>query len=419
MPINQGSWWLIRYHVPGPPIWHSRLAILENPNQPTQVFICTPDGDTYVEQLVISADNAEVVQLAAFRTYPAHVPAAQVHEFIIVPDAARRATMSVAACVEFAIPITADVLSWDPLGLAAPGAIGPAAAAGGGGLGGLMAALGPAPGPGVGGGLRHLPAPPAVAAAGAAGALVPAAPAAAAVAIPGAPAPALAAVGVPPAAPAPVAAVPAAFVDARVCDIAKDALGNRFRDFREATNLLAEDGWPDWPITGPRTTRWLCQYFIAQGHTPLTWFARFKADGGLTFQHEGIEELERNCKILTTSLCYDQLNGSNLASLEFVSRAIQVTSHSYRHLFGGGREDAFERSLMFGSSLSDASVPLSPLLREHMATELARRNALDKERRKAQETRNALGSDVGGGGRGRSRGNKGGRGAQGAKDDGV
>ena len=146
---------------------------------------------------------------------------------------------------------------------------------------------------------------------------------------------------------------------------------------------------------------------------PTTWVGRFKVDGNLAYHEEGVEELERNCKVLQTAACYDQLMASNLACLELVSRAMQTTAYSCRSHFARAREDSFERNLMYGSVLGDTNVPLCPFLCEHVALEMGMRNALDKERRKAQEIWSALGAEpTDGGGRGRGRGGRGQKGKE-------
>ena len=101
-----------------------------------------------------------------------------------------------------------------------------------------------------------------------------------------------------------------------------DARGVRHRDFREAVNLLVEHQWPDWKVVGPRTCLWLCQFFIALALTPLSWFTKFRSDAGITFMDEGVEELERNCRMLETALVYDQINVADLASFEHLARSI-------------------------------------------------------------------------------------------------
>ena len=380
--VNPGDCFLIRYNIGGNPIWHERVVVATNPANGSEHYIVTPDEDEYREDVTIGADVAEVLWLTHYGAHPPHVPGASVYRFANLPDVARRAELAINAYRDFGVALPAAALAWD-VTRNAPVAPPPV------GLGALRAALGAG---GAAGGGVLAPAPvagPAVVA----GALAPVAPAAPVIA------PVVAAV-------APVPAVPpVATNDARVMAPVYDALGNRFNEFRNAVQGMQEYPWPDWPVPGPRTVFWLCNWYVSMGFTPTSWFGRFKADGGLSFADEGVESLERDTKTLQIGICFDQLNAANVACLELVARSIQVTAYSYRDHFRGTRDDSYERSLMYGSVLGDSLVPVSPALSDHISAEMAKRNAREKERRKAQENREASGSSGGrGGGRDRGRG---------------
>ena len=379
-------------------VWHSRLVVAARPGGPADhCYVVTPDDDHYEEELFVSPDVAMVHWLSHWKSYPAAVRARDVYEFAAMPTAARRLELCGAAFTCFNSPVVAGAAAWAPQ-LVAPAAVLPVTGGPGPAPGGLAAQAAILPGPGgfaaqaatlpggvlgpaLGGGLGAL----ALALGG-----TPAAPGALAV-------PAVAVLPGAPAVPAPAAAVAVAALpagplgDVRILAITYDSLGVRFKEFREAVNSMREDAFADWPVPGPRTLLWLLRFFLQNSGSPLAWFGKFKADGDLSYFDEGIEELERSLRFLQTAACYDQQNLANSASAELVARSVQVTVYAYAYKFIGDREDAFERGLMYGTgSQGEGCLPVCPALREYLAGELQKRNAIDKERRKAQEGREHL-----------------------------
>ena len=84
----------------------------------------------------------------------------------------------------------------------------------------------------------------------------------------------------------------------------------------------------------------------------------------------------------------------------------------YMDRFEGNRDDSFERGVLFGTGVGEGSLPICPKLKQYMVAELQRKNAVDKEKRKAQEQRALLAAERkanpgGGGKRGGGRGGNG------------
>ena len=57
-------------------------------------------------------------------------------------------------------------------------------------------------------------------------------------------------------------------LDARVLSIERGAQGQRHREFRSTSGELSETEWAGWPLTGPRTTRWVVGYIAATDGNP-------------------------------------------------------------------------------------------------------------------------------------------------------
>ncbi|CAK0908584.1 unnamed protein product, partial [Prorocentrum cordatum] len=343
--LAEGDFLAVRYRVGGRRLWHRRLVVALVPGGTTVAGIMTPDLDEYDEDVADQANIAEWTMLPLGTIGPA-APAMgndDVYDFRHIPlqaavDAARTAAYARRGAVPvgpIVVNLAGRVGAGAPVGAAPPAAGGAAAAAaggpgGGGGLAGLVAALGgPAGGPAVAAAAPAALVPVAAPAAPAAGAGAPPAGPGAAAAILGAPvAPAaLAAPGAPAAAAAaPAAGAPAAPAvagpggDARIFGVVVDARGVRHVDFRTAVTRMTELPWPDWPVRGPRTLRWVAEFMAQRSGT-----SGDPPDG-----------LRR--------LTYDQERATNLAHLELVARSIQVQEEKYRFLVEPDDASAADRS---------------------------------------------------------------------------
>ncbi len=69
--MELGSYPLVRYELPGPPIWHERL-IIGTSRQPGWRAICTPDGDTYMEDYRPTNNDIAEFRATAGHGIPVH-----------------------------------------------------------------------------------------------------------------------------------------------------------------------------------------------------------------------------------------------------------------------------------------------------------------------------------------------------------
>ncbi|CAK0857379.1 unnamed protein product, partial [Prorocentrum cordatum] len=383
--LAEGDFLAVRYRVGGRRLWHRRLVVALVPGGATVAGIMTPDLDEYDEDVADQANIAEWTMLPLGTIGPA-APAMgndDVYDFRHIPlqaavDAARTAAYARRGAVPvgpIVVNLAGRVGAGAPVGAAPPAAGGAAAAAaggpgGGGGLAGLVAALGgPAGGPAVAAAAPAALVPVAAPAAPAAGAGAPPAGPGAAAAIPGAPvAPAaLAAPGAPAAAAAaPAAGAPAAPAvagpggDARIFGVVVDARGVRHVDFRTAVTRMTELPWPDWPVRGPRTLRWVAEFMAQRSGTPTAHHQRWLAETGLDPADPGVEIHQTGCVILET-----------------------VQEEKYRFLVEPDDASAADRSAMMGTSQLAGSACVCPALRDYLASELQKEMAVAKERRKA------------------------------------
>ena len=194
--------------------------------------------------------------------------------------------------------------------------------------------------------------------------------------------------------------------DLRIMAVQTDVRGQRHRPFSEAARLLVEMPFADWPIDGPRTLIWVVLFILRVAGTPLAWHQKFRTDGDLDDDEPGVGNHEMMCRLLEIGLCYDQLHGSNLASMELVARSIQTENERYRYRFESSEDAELNHNLMIGMTHGRGHICVCPALRDHVSAQLQKEAAIAKERRKAREERALAaggGADPGGGGGGRGK----------------
>jgi len=195
-------------------------------------------------------------------------------------------------------------------------------------------------------------------------------------------------------------------VDARVLEVARTSDGMRHRDFRDAVARLSQSDWDSWPINGPRTFLWCCR-FIAEGDVhPRARHLRWKAAANVSGSDAGVAEHEMIMRIVELTLCYDQLQGAELASMEMLIRKAQLIElkHRDRVLAAAVGQVEDDAHLYLGTGQTRGLLMIDPKLEEFVSSELSKEAATAKERRKMKEERAlakppANSSQPGGGGK--------------------
>ena len=363
-------------------------------------YVClTPDQDLWVES--VFADMVDILGVyvrPADRTMPFLLPpdGTYLHDFVAGPTIAQwdgllylgqKAGNDERIARGLAAPLPGPAGGAAGVGPAAvPGAIVPILpiaagvvppAVGGGGLGALIGAIGGVAPilPPVGGGIVGAPLP--------AAAIPPVGPAAA-------PAPAVA-----PAAPvAAVAGTPGGWtaplappIDQRVMNVKYDHAGKRFRECRDALSIMQEqEKWDDWPITGPRTTRWCIDHMVLHAGSPKGWHQRWMSEMKLNLHDPGVEVHELCCSALELLITYDQFHVANCAAAEKLSRDLQMQEERYADRVQSAQNGSDEAAIFSGVG-TRGNLCICPELKAHVAEELKSMTAVSKERRKAREER--------------------------------
>ena len=179
-------------------------------------------------------------------------------------------------------------------------------------------------------------------------------------------------------------------LDARVLSVARSATGERRRDFRTVKDDLTESEWAGWPLNGPRTVRWVVDYIAATDGNPRGRHTRWKRDANLKTGDAGVAAHEMAMRALQFAIEFDQLNVSELSSMEFLCRQTQLSElkHRERMIQADPSDDYGEDSYLYlGISQTRGQVMMHPALEEFVSSQLEKEGRVLKERRKLQEER--------------------------------
>ena len=171
--------------------------------------------------------------------------------------------------------------------------------------------------------------------------------------------------------------------DARVLPVQRDEMTQeRWRDWKSLAGMIGEPLFPDWPLEGPRTTKWLVKEIAKSGEGPLQHHQRWKTHLRTDDGDRSVHEHELLCMTLEISGCYDQLDLSALAGMELVSRRLQLIEKSK----AAGGAAAYEGAKFFVGYQKTKTL-VAPELGRHVAHKLQEEVSVMKERRKHAEER--------------------------------
>ena len=124
-----------------------------------------------------------------------------------------------------------------------------------------------------------------------------------------------------------------------------------------------------------------------QAGTPTGWHTKWRSDGKLDPSSHLVAFHAVSCQMVETMLCFDQLNGSNLATGELIMRQIMLTEERLKDKFATGGPDGFDEHHLYSGQKQRFSLCIDPALSEWVAKEVAKESVVMKERRKAREER--------------------------------
>jgi len=182
--------------------------------------------------------------------------------------------------------------------------------------------------------------------------------------------------------------------DARTLPVHFEGDGTRYRDYRDSVSLLTVTEWKQFPVSGPRTVKWLCNFFKTNNVTPTQWHRNWRHMLKLQITDPGVSEHEVFCRALECLVCYDQLNVAELGAIEILARRFQLHEERYRLKLidaerGAGKTgvDFDDAAIFMGHSRERGVAAICPALLDHVAEQAKQEAAVLKERRKAHEER--------------------------------
>ena len=183
---------------------------------------------------------------------------------------------------------------------------------------------------------------------------------------------------------------PAIPTDIRTLAVKYDNNGDRKRTFQSAVELISEDPFADYPISGPRTLHWGLKFMAEHGGTPNGWHQKWKSEMKLQSHDGGVEGHETACRLLEMGSCYDQLNLGNCAIGEGLMREVMCTEERYKDRASSSSDGRLGEKALFQGHSQRHALCIHPELITHISSELSKEASILKERRKAREERALL-----------------------------
>ena len=175
--------------------------------------------------------------------------------------------------------------------------------------------------------------------------------------------------------------------DARTLPISRDVDGLRFKEFRVAVQESKPTEFSDWPISGPRTVKYVLSQMLDHGGSAMGHHQAWRVACKLQPTDGPAMEHEAWSKVLQTLMTYDQVDVTNLAGVEMIVRALQRIEEKHKFKLSAV-DDAGESALFMGSSSgSRVGSIICPKLTEWIGSEMQKEALVAKERRKAREER--------------------------------
>ena len=184
--------------------------------------------------------------------------------------------------------------------------------------------------------------------------------------------------------------------DCRLLPVRLDRAGKPFRTLENILESCRQEHLADF-IT-PRTTLWCLEHLVHEGRSLEAHFEHFKKLCGLQDTQWGMEEYASVISYLKALLQHDQVDATNILSVEMMFRRLQTIEYCYSDKLrertagsSGGRLTADEQAAFGATARAETRLMVSPALLESAKQELERDAALAKSLLKAREARESLG----------------------------
>ena len=182
-------------------------------------------------------------------------------------------------------------------------------------------------------------------------------------------------------------------MDARILPAAVLPGGKRGRRFADAVAMVSEEAHANWPVAGPRTVLWCLQFLARTNQGSLEHHYKWKQLSKLQVHDYGVEFHEAVMRVVELAVTYDEVDSTNLASLEVALPRAQIIEYYHMQRLRDG-----EHSLPNASRLTTDEVPafsgvrrqddnlmLCPALIDHARDEVSKVMEINKAMRKHRE----------------------------------
>ena len=191
--------------------------------------------------------------------------------------------------------------------------------------------------------------------------------------------------------------------DARVLPLTFTKGGKRWRQWLDVSETIQEVAADEWPVSGPRTTTWVTNFFVRRAVGPEDHHRWWMTTCRLNNSDWGVAEHGQCCRYLEVAGAFDQLDLPNIAMIELVSRRLQTIEFQYRErirraessmVFGAGVSptvagsvamSAEEADLFDGAERVHLTLCCAPALVKYVTSQLKDESMIAKEARKARE----------------------------------
>ena len=198
--------------------------------------------------------------------------------------------------------------------------------------------------------------------------------------------------------------------DARTLSLDLGVGGRRRRQWRDICVQFSPETFADWPVQGPRTTAWCCEFINRRGGGPLDHHRWWLGSMRLGADAWGVSEHEHGLRALDHYGCYDCLDLTHSAGVELMLRRVQMVEYAYmrdgaassagqgeagkKNKGGGkgGRGAGFfdESSVFSGTHRDSGEFMVCPELLDYVSKEVERDASVMKQVRKAREEQRLL-----------------------------
>ena len=173
-------------------------------------------------------------------------------------------------------------------------------------------------------------------------------------------------------------------LDVRILSHFEDGENERYRPFAESVAMMYEEDftYKEMPTKIPRVALWWLKDLKRDATTPVRHHHVWTREAEIEHRDRTFHEHECLSEIAEAFVCVDQLNCGSLWGFEKLIRRIMVLEEAHS---APGKPPNWDGAELWTESRPRGAGRINPSLQQHVTTKRGERNAVEKEKRKAQE----------------------------------